>query len=220
LAIVRIELKSQHKNKNQSIGGPWKSYYLNTILMNFRSFSDQTGFAYQRIENKWFNGLYYSPVDIYQLRFGFNNAEIDIKYEVRRTNVDSPSTPLGSMGDRHFCAISCHLRGHYGNFEITARTLIQKILRRKPALYFKVKTNDSVLKRKLLSNQNLNHLFYLSENTPEFSPSIRGENGTEAEKNYVLFVLYGGSKKMRVEILHNCIEFCKNFSCPGKADEQ
>ena len=176
------------------------------------SYQEQPEFTFGKEEKKWFNGQWMSPMDIYQAQFCHGNGSLKIRYEVRKTEPDSPSAQIGSMGDRHFCTIICDISSETFNspFEITERSILKKIFKRRPSHYFIVKTPDPQLREKLISNTELNELFKLVESSPEFSPAIKGERDSSTAL-YRVTIFYGGTKKMRDTCLRLCIEFCKTL---------
>ncbi len=176
----------------------------------FTKLKENENAEFRKSEKKWWNGHAYLPLLNYYLNYKYLNGKIVAHYEFRQSEFSKPSMiDGGAFGDRHNCQVKCEIETdkNYPNFSISERGILAKLFNRKPELNYLIKCNDENLINFLRRNQNLNDIFIIVENSPEFSPLIetKMKNG-----NYELNIIYNTQQKNE-NALNSINEFCKNL---------
>nr|WP_321231068.1 hypothetical protein [uncultured Psychroserpens sp.] len=175
----------------------------------FEKLRENENTEFQKKEKRWFNGHAYFPLFNYHLNYKYLTGEIKTHYEFRQSEFSKPSMiDGGAFGDRHICEVNCviSVNKEFPMFRISQRSILARLLKKAPALLYNIKCNETELKKMLERNQNLNEIFQIVENSPEFSPFIEGKmnNG-----NYELNIGYNTQQK-NGNTLFLINEFCKN----------
>lgn len=176
----------------------------------FTKLKESQNAEFRKTEKKWWNGHAYLPLINYHLNYKFLNGLVKIHYEFRQSEFSKPSMiDGGAFGDRHNCQVKCEITTEkdYPNFSITERGILAKLFNRKTEFNYKIKCSDENLKTFLQRNQNLNGIFVIVENSPEFSPLIEAKM---KDGNYELNIMYDTQQKSET-ILNLINEFCRNL---------
>jgi hypothetical protein len=176
----------------------------------FTKLKENENSEFRKNEKKWWNGHAYLPLINYHLNYKYLKGEIIINYEFRQSEFSKPSMiDGGAFGDRHNCQVNCKIttEKNYTNFSISERGILAKLFNKKTELFYEVKCNDEKLKNFLLENKNLNKMFIIVENSPEFSPCIEAKIKKE---KYELNIMYNTQQK-NGNVLNLINEFCKNL---------
>ena len=176
----------------------------------FTKLKENENAEFRKNEKKWWNGHAYLPLLNYHLNYKYLNSNLFINYEFRQSEFSKPSMiDGGAFGDRHNCQVKCKIatEKNFPNFSISERGISAKLFNRKTEFYYKVNCSDENLTNFLQRNKNLNDIFRIVENSPEFSPLI--ESKMKAE-NYELNIMYNTQQKNE-NALNLINEFCKNL---------
>lgn len=164
---------------------------------------------FQKNEKKWWNGHAYLPLYNYHLNYKHLSGKIKINYEFRQSEFSKPSAiDGGAFGDRHNYHIMCVIAvdKNYPSFSIDERGILAKLFKKQPAFLYKIKCSEIKMTKMLEQNQNLNDIYQIVENSPEFSPSIIGKMN---DGNYELHIICNTQQKNE-NALNSMNEFCKS----------
>lgn len=160
--------------------------------------------------SKWWNGHAYFPLINYQLNYKYLKGVIKINYEFRQSEFTKPSMiDGGAFGDRHNCEINCQIETdkNFPIFTISERGFLNKLFQKNGHVLYKVKCNDKKMQNFLYQDKNLNDIFEIVENSPEFSPLIKGKM---ILSNYQINIKYNTQQKNE-SIINSINELCKNL---------
>jgi hypothetical protein len=185
---------------------------MTTVDRFFESFKSNENIIFNKVEDKYFNGQFFSPLLKYYMTFNFEGGKIQLYYEIQITLFNQPTVTIGAFGDKHRCSLQCFFvsNNKMAAFEIEKRGLLQMIFNPKPDKYHIIKTKDAELLKKLLENIHLNNVYKIAETTSEFSPSITGKADSSFNNTYLINVQFG-NKTFHEEALHSIIAFCKSM---------
>ena len=176
----------------------------------FEKLRQKENAEFQKSEKKWWNGHAYLPLYNYYLNYHHLNSEVKIHYEFRQSEFSKPSIiDGGAFGDRHICDVKCiiEVKKNYPSFGISELGLFAKLFNKQNEKYYKVNCNENKMRKMLEQNKNLNEIFLIVKNSPEFSPLIEGKMN---DSYYELTVLYNTQQKDS-NALNSINEFCKNI---------
>jgi len=172
----------------------------------FELYKNAENASFKKSESKVFNGLNKSPVVIYNLAFDYNGGKIKLYFE----GVPLPPPGIAAYGGRQVCLLNCSFPSReVADFYIEKRSLIARIFKSKSNTYFKVKTKDSILLNELLSNEHLETIYKVADQS-SLSPSISGNFLLTAPCNFKIDVSFG-STVFQSEVLSAAIDFCKSM---------
>ncbi len=176
----------------------------------FIKLKERENAEFRKIEKKWWNGHAYFPLKNYYLNYKYLHGIINIHYEFRQSEFSKPSMiDGGAFSDRNICQVKCEVKSNrrIPKFNISERGILAKLFNKKDVLNYRVTCDDKNLKNFLQQNLNLNSIFRIVENSPEFSPLIEAKM---EDDSYKLNILYNTQKKNE-NALHLINEFCKNI---------
>ncbi|WP_452223530.1 hypothetical protein [Lacinutrix chionoecetis] len=183
---------------------------MNEIETFFDSQKSEQDVKFNKISKKWFNGHAYLPLELFIVNYTFEKSSIKIQYEYRQSEFTKPNAVDvgGAYGDRHNCIIKCklHSKDEKLKFRIIERNLFSKIFKKHPIHFFSVNCSNKKMKSFLKKNKYLNEIYKVVENSPEFSPSI---SGNQTDSNFEIIIIYSTQQK-NVSILYLMEDFYKS----------
>ena len=156
----------------------------------FKTLQEKENGTFFKKETKWWNGHAYFPCYTYALHYQFLSANIKIHYEYKQSEFSKPSmVDGGAFGDRHHCSIKVNITTNKKNadFQIYERSFFSKLFKKQNTSSYQIKCKDTKLNAFLKNNTNLQNIFSIVENSPEFSPLLQAKS---KKQNYSLYITY------------------------------